>query len=120
MPRQKGHVVAERPQALANRRDQGVEIAFREVGATDGSLEQHVADDRQTVRPAEEDDMSGRMPRAMKDVHLDLAEMHRIAVLEPAIRGESAHFREAEHPALRRHAVDPELIFALRPFDRQG
>ena len=59
------------------------------------------------------------MPGAVQNVHFDLAELHAIALLQPAIRREGTHVREAEHPALLRHAVDPELILTLRPFDRQ-
>ena len=61
--------------------------------------------------------MARRVAGAMQHLEFDVAEMHLVAGLEPAIRFETEHVRETEHLALLRHADDPEAIFLMRPLD---
>jgi hypothetical protein len=56
----------------------------------------------------------------VQDIHLDVSETNTVTLFQPAIGRKGAHIGEAEHLALLWHAVDPELIFTLRAFDRQG
>ena len=60
------------------------------------------------------------MPWTVQHIHFDMAKTHAIALLQPAIRRKSTYPGKAEHFALLRHAVNPELIFTLRAFNRQG
>jgi len=118
--RNEDDIVTERPEPIADRRNQRIEIAFRKIGTANRALEQYVANDRQAARLVEENHVPRRMARTMQDVHFDLAERYLVALDEPAVRSEGTHVGKAEHPALHRHAVNPELVFALRSFDRQG
>ena len=63
-------------------------IAALEVGAADRALEQNVADQRQLRRRMMEDDMARRVAGAVADGEFQLADGHRVAVGQPAIRGE--------------------------------
>jgi len=56
----------------------------------------------------------------MQDIELDLAEADLVATLQPARRRKALHIRKAEHLALLRHAVDPETVVDVRPFDRHA
>src|SRR5258706_12487111 len=44
VPRNKGHVVAQRPELAGDRGDQILEVAAWKVGPPDGAPEQHIAD----------------------------------------------------------------------------
>jgi len=54
--------------------------------------------------------------------HLQLAaaDAHRVAVVQPACRREGLGVGEAEHAALLRQRVDPELVGLVRAFDGQA
>ena len=93
-------------------------VAAREVGAPDRALEKHVADLRQAIGRAEEHDVTGRVARAVQDIQLDVTETHLVAGLEPAVGLEALDPGETEHPALLRHADDPETVLLVRPLDR--
>ncbi len=93
-------------------------IAPGKVGTSDRSLEEHIPDLEQTGRAMIENHVTGRMAGTMQHLEFDLAESHAIPVLQPAIRLEVPDVRKTEHLALLFHALDPERILALRPFDR--
>src|SRR3989344_8026519 len=79
VPGQEGRVAAERPQFLCDRIEQLLVIAAREIGATDRTLEQHVADDRELRGAVVKHDMPGRVPRAMDDVDRQIADANGVA-----------------------------------------
>src|SRR3546814_5460798 len=80
---QEDGVAAERPQLPRDRIEQLPVVAARKVRAADRTLEQHVADDRQLRRRVVEDDMARRVPRTMDDIEGQVADRHRIAVVQP-------------------------------------
>src|SRR3546814_20754826 len=75
-------VAAERPQLPRDRIEQLPVVAARKVRAADRTLEQHVADDRQLRRRVVEDDMARRVTRTMDDIEGQVADRHRIAVVQ--------------------------------------
>ena len=113
-----GNIVAQREQAFLDRSEQGIVIASREIRPANRALEQDITDLGQPARCVKEDDMAGGVPGAMQYVKHDLAKRHLIAILQPARRRKTAHIRKAKHFALLRHAIDPELVFRMRSFDR--
>ena len=62
------HIVAERPEPLADRADKGAVIAPRKVCPADGALEKNVADNGEPRRFVEEDDMPRRVTGAVAHV----------------------------------------------------
>ena len=113
-----GDIVAQGEQAFLDRSEQGFVIATREIRPSNRALEQDVSDLGQPARCVEEDDMTRGVARAMQYVKHDLTKRHLIAILQPARRRKTAHIRKAKHFALLRHAIDPELVFRMRSFDR--
>ena len=118
MPWDEGNFVAERPELGANRTDQGGVVATRKIGAADRALKQHVPDQCNLVGAAEEHDMPRGVARAVENLELGFADLHPIAVLQPAIGLERLDVLEAVTLALGDELGDPELVLALRPFDR--
>src|SRR6478736_2769140 len=92
-------------------------VAAGKVGAPDRPLEQDVANQGQSRRLVIEDDVAGRVPRAMDHVEHKLADGHLIAILEPAVGLERVAF-DAEIAAVVAESRDPESILLLRSFDR--
>src|SRR3546814_4082073 len=84
-------------------------IAHREVGAADGTLEQHVADDGELAGGVVEDDMARRVAGAMIDVEREVADRHLVAVLQPAV-GFEAFAVDAISRAVLAQPVDPEAV----------
>lgn len=119
MTRNKGDIVAQWPEPIPDRGDQGIKIAFREIRSTDRAIEQHVTHDSQAPRRVEENHMPGRMARTMQDLHLDMAKLYAVAMLKPAIRRKGLYVGKPEHSALLRHAINPEFILTLRPLNSQ-
>lgn len=115
----KRNVITQRPEPTTDRCNQRIKIAFWKIGTPDRALKKHIADNGQTTRFMKENQVSRRVTGAMDYTHFDISEMHRVTLLQPAIRRERTHVWETEHFALLGHAVDPELIIALRPFNRQ-
>src|SRR3546814_3057476 len=92
-------------------------IAARKIGPPDRSLKDHVADDRELRRRMMKHDMPRRMPRAMDDIDLEIADRHHIAVDQPAV-GLERFADHAETRALLRELLDPEPVVLVRPLDR--
>src|SRR3546814_199811 len=110
---QEDGVAAERPQLPRDRIEQLPVVAARKVRAADRTLEQHVADDRQLRRRVVEDDMARRVPRTMDDIEGQVADRHRIAVVQPAVGFE----RLAAHPeagTVLAQPLDPETVVLVR------
>ncbi len=64
--------------------------------------------------------MAGRVARAVAHLQRLIADLHAVAVVQPARGREGLRGRKAEHRALLRQAVDPELVARVRADDGQG
>src|SRR3546814_18175404 len=64
-------------------------------------------------------DMPRRMPRAMDDIDLEIADRHHIAVDQPAV-GLERFADHAETRAILRELLDPEPVVLVRPLDRHA
>lgn len=104
-----GDVFTQRPEAVADGRNQGVEIAPGEIGASDRAPKQHVAHNSQMAGCMKKHDVAWRMSGAVQHVQCDVAELHDVALLEPAIRGKGTCMGEAELHALFRQGVYPVM-----------
>src|SRR5260221_14718424 len=80
-----GDVVAEWPEPLADRLQQLLVIAAREVRAADRAPEQHVAHEGHLRRSVHERHVARRVAGAMRDVEGQIAEIYRLAALQPAL-----------------------------------
>src|SRR5690349_18679158 len=109
-------LVAHRPEPLRDRFDELLLIAAREVPAADGTLEQHVADQRQVRFRVMEHDVAWRVARAMADIEGEFPNGDLIAVLQPARRLERSA-RDAILPAVLAKAVDPEAVVLVGALD---
>ena len=85
MSRHEGNVVAKRPQLAGDRRNQRVVVPAREIGATDGTLKQHIADQRQLLRTVKQYNVARGVAGAMDHLQRLLTEADRVAILQPAI-----------------------------------
>ena len=118
MARHEGDVVAQRPELADDGIDQRRVIAAREIGASDRPLEQHIAHDRQACARVKEHHMAGRVAGGVDDLQRLFAEADDVAVDQPAVGLEGLQRRKAEGAALRRQLIDPELVVAVRAFQR--
>src|SRR3546814_17725296 len=66
-----------------------------------------------------EDNMARRMARAMHDIEFQIPQRDDIVMLQPAVRRDAAAGGKAVLLRRVRHAVDQELVVAMRPFDGQ-
>ncbi|MPN13388.1 hypothetical protein SDC9_160709 [bioreactor metagenome] len=112
-------LVAHGPQALRNRVDQLLVVALGEIRAADAASEQHVAHKRPVDLRRVEDHVPGRVAGAVAHVQRLVADLHRVAIVQPARGRERQRGREVEHLALLRQPVDPELVALLGADDRQ-
>src|SRR5215207_6869255 len=87
-----GRLAAHRPEALRDGFDQLLVIAHREVPPSYRPFEQHVADDRKVRFRMMEDDMAGRVAGAVAHVEGQIANRHRVAVIQPTVRLERLAF----------------------------
>src|SRR6185369_2082630 len=108
--RDEADVVAQRKQALADRRYERLVIAARKIGAADRAFEQDVADHGELRGTMEEDDVARRVPRTVEDLEDELADRGRVALPEPAVGREFAQRRKAELHAVRGQLLDPEAV----------
>ena len=112
-------LVAHRPQALDDAVDQILVVALREVGAADAAGQQHIAHKRPINLRSVEHHMAGRVARAVAHLESLVANVHRIAIGQPARGREVLRGWKSEHRALLGQAVNPELIARMRANDGQ-
>ncbi len=112
------HIVAKRPQAFADRRQQGIEIAAGKVSTPDRALKQHIADKCHGRGSMEEHHVTGSMARAMQHFQGLVADRHLIAVSQPAVGLECRRVGKTEHGALLRQVVEPVFVRPMRPDNR--
>ena len=110
-------VIAQRQQLARDRVDQVGVVAAWEIRAADAACEQHVTHEGMACTGIEEDHMAWRVPRAVQHLQRVLAEGDGVAILEPLRRREGLGLRKAEHLALLRQGIDPELIPRVRADD---
>ena len=114
-----GSLASHRPQPLGDRIKQILVIAAGEVGASDRSLEQHIANQRELRFGMVEDNVPGGVPGAVAHAECQFSDRHRIAIDQPAV-GHEWLPGDAVAGAILRQPVDPEQIVLVRPFDRQA
>ena len=119
MPWQQGDVVPQCEDLLSDGRQQSLMITAREVSATDGTLKDHIADDRKPPPTVKEDHMPRGMPGTMPNLHDLIAKSHLIPMIQPAVGHECLAGREADLSAPFGQAVEKKTICFLRAFDRQ-
>lgn len=112
------HFVAQREENVADGSNQGRMIPTGKIGAPDGAFKNYVPHLQQAAGTVVEDHMTGRVTGAVQHFQFHLAKADTIAMHQPAIRCERRHGGEAEHAALLGHALDPEAVLLVRPFDR--
>ena len=110
-------LVAHGPEPFGDGGDQGRVIATGEVAAADTAREQHVADEGALDGRGVEDHMAGRVAGAVAHVQGFPADLHRVAIGQPARGREVFRRRKAEHLALLGQAADPELVAWMRADD---
>lgn len=120
MAGREGDVIAQRQQVLRDGADQVTVVAAREVGAADAPVEQHVAHEGVAGAIVEEHDMARRVARAVQHLQRLPADADFVAIVQPARGREGLGLREAEHLALLRQGVDPELVAFVGADDGQG
>ena len=94
-------------------------VSHRKVGAADRAAEQDVPDDGEAGRRMVEDDVAGRVARAMVHVEAERADRHGVAVHQPAVRFEHLA-ADAVIAAVILQPRDPEAVRLVRPFDRHA
>jgi hypothetical protein len=90
-----------------------------EVGAADAAGEQHVADEGPLRFGRVEDHVARRVAGAVAHGQHAVADLHLVAVGQPARGREALDLRQPEHAALLHQRIDPELVARVRADDRQ-
>src|SRR3990167_6409511 len=110
-------LVAHGPEALGDAVDELFVVALGEVGAANAAGKKHVAHKRTVDLRGVEHHMAGRVAGAMAHLQYFVADLHLVAIVQPAGGCEGERGREAEHGALLRQAVNPELVARVRAHD---
>lgn len=95
-------------------------VAARKIRAADRTGEQHVAHQREPMCAAEEHHVARCVAGAVIDLEDFVAELHALAVLQPAVRFERLGSGKAEARALIRQLVEPEAFVGMWAFDRHA
>jgi len=117
VPRDEAHVVAEREQLLADRRQQCRMVAAWKIGAADRALEQHVSDEGESRLGLVEHHVTGSVAGAVQHFETRFTDFYVIAVLQPLVGTERLRRGKAEQLGLLRQDVEPELFLTLRADD---
>jgi len=119
MPGDEHRLVAHGPQALDDAVDQILVVAHREIRAADAARKQHIAHKGPVDLRRMEHHMPGRVPWAVAHGQRLIANLYLVAIRQPARGREMLRRRKAEHRALLRQPVNPELVARVRPHDGQ-
>ncbi len=117
--RDEHRLIAHGPQALRDAVDQLLVVALGEVGAADAAGKQHVAHKSAVDLRCMKHHMARRVARAVAHVQRFVADLHLIAIVQPARGREMLRGRKTKHRALLRQPIDPELIARMGPDDGQ-
>ena len=112
-----GHVVAKRPQTLPNGLYKRAVIAAGKVCPSNRTLKQDVTDKSEPGRLVEEDDMARRVAGAMDDIKRETRDLNLVAILEPAVRPETANCTEAIFGRLVWKRLDQKEVILMRTLD---
>ena len=93
MTRQEGHIIAERPELLANRGEKCVVIPTWKIGAADGPLKQDITYDRHPVDGMKKNNVTRRMAGAMTNLQFLRSDRYPVAFIQPTIRFEHVRGR---------------------------
>ena len=96
MPGNKADIVPQRKKLAADRIQQLLVIAAREIGTADRAFKKHIPDHGQAGIGGIENHVPGRVSRCVNDLQLVLTELDRIAVLQPSVWLEDIRLAEAE------------------------
>ncbi len=113
-------IVAERQQFRLDRRDQRRMAAAGQIGAADRAVEQHVADIGEAHVPVEEHHAARRVPRTVKNLEGEVADLYGVAFVEPAVGRDVAHAGDAEARAAAFEIVEQRLVGDVRSLDRHA
>jgi len=119
MARNENRCIPHGPQALDDAGNQCRVVTLRQIGSANRASKQHVTHKSAVRLGAVEHHMAGRVTWAVPHLQRALAQGHRVVVGQPARRREGHRLGKAEHLALCRQAVDPELICLLWADDGQ-
>ena len=119
MPRNEHRGVAHGPEALGDAVDQLLVVALGEIGAADAAGKQHVTDKGALDLRGVEHHVARCVARAMAHLQRLVADLHGIAIVQPARRREMLRGRKTKHRALLRQAINPELVPRVRADDGQ-
>ena len=104
-------VVGQDEQTAANMFYQFVEVATGEVGTADAALKQHIPREHAVVCRAIIHQTARRVSRYMDGFQFRIAEGDDVSVVQISAQGHGGFLQlEAEHAALFRRFVNPELI----------
>ncbi len=119
MPGDEGYVIAQRPELLGYRGDQGIVAAAWQVGPADRAPEQNVADNGKLSGFVKKDDMARRMAWAMAYEKFQIAHGDRISVFQPSVRGKGAGPLEPKPFGLFGERFYQKQVVPMRAFDGQ-
>ena len=111
-------VISQGQKLFSDRLEQLPLIASGEIGTADRAGEQHVTDDRQTLRRTEKDDASRRMPRTMQDLERQLSNLHLISIFQPSVRLHVRGVPDAEGASAVGDVLQQKQIVPVGPLDR--
>lgn len=119
VPRDEHCLVAHGPQALGDAVDELLVVALWKVGAAHAARKQHIAHKRPVDLRRVEHHMPRRVSGAVAHVQGLVADLHRVAIVQPARGREVLRGRKPKHRALLRQAVNPELVTRVGANDGQ-
>lgn len=116
----KPNIISERKQFGTDHAQQCCMVATRKIRTSDRALEQHVTDKGKPRIRLKKHHVPGRMTGTMQYIEPQIADLHLVAVIQPAIRRERHCRRKAEQLGLLRQRIQPELFFTLRTDNRNA
>src|SRR5690606_36134595 len=120
VPWHEGHVIAQRPEALADGLNERAVIAARKIRTVDRALKENIAHNRKARRLMEEHHMAGRVAGAVAHIKREAGTLHRIAVFQPAVWQKRPDCAEAIFRGLIRQGFNQEQVFLMRSLDRNA
>ena len=94
-------------------------VALREIRAADAARKQHIAHKGPVDLRRVEHHMARCVAGAVAHVQGLVADLHLVAIVQPARGREMLRGRKTKHRALLRQPIDPELVARVRPHDGQ-
>ena len=108
------HIVSQGDQFPAYGLYQVTMVAPGKVGTSDAALEQHVADEGESIDIAEEHHMTGGVAGTVEYVQDEVAHRDLVAVLQPLARQEGGNGGETEHLGLAGEPLEEKGVLGMR------